>query len=141
MLTIDYSLFIQIANFLFLILLLNIIVYRPIRGILNKRKEDMSSTEEITQDWKNKAERNSEEFENRLSETRDEGLKEKGNIKGQGMVEEREMLLNVYSSVEENIDKARLEIQDTISQAKQSLQTEVETFSHELAEKILGRGI
>jgi len=141
MLTIDYSLFIQIANFLFLIFLLNIIVYRPIRGILNRRKEEMSSTEEIIQDWKRKADRNSEEFENRLLETRNEGLKEKGNIKGQGMEEEREMLLNVYSSVEENIDKARLEIQDTISQAKQSLQTEVETFSHELAEKILGRGI
>ena len=141
MLTIDYSLFIQIANFLFLIFLLNIVAYRPIRGILNRRKEEMSSTEEITQDWKRKADRNSEEFENRLLETRNEGLKEKGNIKGQGIEEEREMLLNVYSSVEENIDKARLEIQDKISQARQSLQTEVETFSHELAEKILGRGI
>lgn len=141
MLTIDYSLFIQIANFLFLIFLLNIVAYRPIRGILNRRKEEMSSTEEITQDWKRKADRNSEEFENRLLETRNEGLKEKGNIKGQGMEEERDMLLNVYSSVEENIDKARLEIQDKVSQARQSLQTEVETFSHELAEKILGRGI
>jgi len=141
MLNVDYSLFIQIANFLFLVILLNIILYRPIRRILIRRKKEMSSTEEIAQDWRRKADKYSEEFEEDLSDTKKKGLKEKGNLKNEGMEEEREMLRHTYSSVEEKIHKTRVEIQDRISQVRQSLQTELETFSQELAEKILGRDI
>ncbi len=141
MLNIDYSLFIQIANFLFLLILLNIILYRPIRRILIRRKNEMSSMEEIAQDLRRKADKYSEEFEENLSDMKKKGLKEKGDLKNQGIEEEREMLRNTYSSVEEKIHKTRIDIQDRVSQVRQSLQTELETFSHELAEKILGRDI
>ncbi len=141
MLNIDYSLFIQIANFLFLLILLNIILYRPIRRILIRRKNEMSSMEEIAQDWRRKADKYSEEFDENLSDMKKKGLKGKGDLKNQGIEEEKEMLRNTYSSVEEKIHKTRIEIQDRVSQVRQSLQTELETFSHELAEKILGRDI
>jgi F-type H+-transporting ATPase subunit b len=141
MLNIDYSLFIQIANFLFLLILLNIILYRPIRSILIKRKKEMSSTEEIAQDWRRKANKYSEDFEENLSDMKKKGLKEKGEFKNQGMEEEKEMLRHTYSSVEDKIHKTRIEIQDKVSQVRQSLKTELETFSQDLAEKILGRDI
>lgn len=141
MLNIDYSLFIQIANFLFLLILLNIILYRPIRRILIRRKNEMSSMEEIAQALRSKADKYSEEFEENLSDMKKKGLKEKGDLKNQGIEEEKEMLRNTYSSVEEKIHKTRIDIQDRVSQVRQSLQTELETFSHELAEKILGRDI
>ncbi len=141
MLNIDYSLLIQIANFLFLLILLNIILYRPIRRILIRRKNEMSSMEEIAQALRSKADNYSEEFEENLSDMKKKGLKEKGDLKNQGIEEEKEMLRNTYSSVEEKIHKTRIDIQDRVSQVRQSLQTELETFSHEFAEKILGRDI
>ena len=45
MISVDVSLFIQIANFLFLIWVLNIILYRPIRGIIRQRKEKFDKLE------------------------------------------------------------------------------------------------
>jgi F-type H+-transporting ATPase subunit b len=36
MLKIDYTLFVQIANFLFLLIILNLILYRPIRTFCAK---------------------------------------------------------------------------------------------------------
>ncbi len=141
MLDIDYSLIIQIANFLFLLFLLNIIAYRPIRGILSRRKEEIFSNEEMAEEWKRKADKYSEELDENISETRKEGLKEKENLKNQGMTQEREMLQEAYSSIEEKLDSARVEIRDRISQVSQSLRGELEGFSRELAEKILGRGI
>ena len=137
----NYTLFIQVSNFLILLFLLNIIVYRPIRGILNKRKEEISSTEDITQEWMFKADKSFEEFEKNLLETKKDGLKTKDKFKDEGMEKEREMLQETYSSVEQKIGKAREEIQERIEQARKSLQAEVQGFSHELAEKILGRGI
>ena len=141
MLDIDHTLVIQIANFLFLLFLLNIIVYRPIRRIISKRKADMSSSEDTTQTWRQKAEKCSQEYEENILETRKQGLSQRENIKDEGIKKEREMLRVTYASVEERIDEARKEIQDRIAQAKQSLQTELEAFSRELAEKILGRGV
>jgi F-type H+-transporting ATPase subunit b len=141
MLNVDYTLIIQIVNFLFLLFVLNRIVYRPIRGVLNKRKEEMLSSEEKTSDWKQKADRFSEELEENMVGTRKEGQKEKESLKDQGLEQEREMIREAYSSVEENIEKVKAEIHERVALASGSLQSELEGFSRELAEKMLGRSI
>ena len=141
MLNIDYSLFIQMASFIFLVILLNIILYRPIRRILIMRKNEISSMEEVTQDLKHKADDYLKEYEDNLSDANKKGIKEKNDLKNRGMEEERETLRQTYSSVEERTRNARMDIQDRISHARQSLQTELESFSQDLAEKILGRNL
>ncbi len=45
MLEINNTLIIQIANFLVLLFLLNIILYKPIRKILGQRQEEMRTSE------------------------------------------------------------------------------------------------
>jgi F-type H+-transporting ATPase subunit b len=137
----NHTLIIQIFSFLFLLFLLNLILYRPIRRIIKRRKEDMSSSENFIQSWRQKAEKCTQEFEENILETRKQGLAQKEDMKDEGIKEEREMLQETYASVEDKIGRARQEIQDSISMARQSLQTEIEAFSQELAEKILGRGV
>jgi len=141
MLSIDYSLFILMASFIFLVIMLNIILYRPIRTILIKRKNDISSTEEITRDLRHKAGNYMKEYDGSLSDAKKECLREKEDLKNKGMEEEKEILRQTYSSVKERIQEARMDIQDKRSHARQTLQTELETFSQELAAKILGRDI
>jgi F-type H+-transporting ATPase subunit b len=141
MLNIDYSLFIQMASFIILVILLNIILYRPIRRILIMRKNEISSMEEVTWDLKHKADDYLKEYEDNLSDANKKGFKEKNDLKNRGMEEERETLRQTYSSVEERTRNARMDIQDRISHARQSLQKELESFSQDLAEKILGRNL
>ena len=141
MLKIDYTLFIQLASFLVLLFLMNIFVYRPIRRIINLRKEEMNSTADSAEQWNLKADKFSEELRENESATRKQGLKEKEDLKNKGVQDERIMLQEAYASVETKIEKVREEIQDHLLQARQSLQTEVDRFSQELAQKILGRGI
>ena len=142
MLTIDYtSLFIQVLNFLFLILLLNIILYRPIRKILQKRKEEMSSDENTAQEWSRKAEKYSAALDGNISDTRKKGIKEKDTLKSEGTEEEQEMFKETYSMIEGKINKARMEIEEKRQRARDSLQAEIKDFSTNLAEKFLGRGI
>ncbi len=141
MLQIDYTLFIQIVSFLTLLFLLNIIMYRPIRRIINRRKDEMAVTLNITEEWKNKAEKFAEELGENEAATRKEGMKEKEDLKNKGIVDERLMLQDAYSSSEQKLEEARKEIQELLQKARQSLQREVDGFSRELATKILGRGI
>ena len=137
----SYSIVIQIINFLVLLFLLNIIVYKPIRGMLNKRREEMDSSLNMTDELKRKIEKYSTEVEENIDSTRKQGLKERVSLRNNGLASEKELLQNAYSQVEEALGKAKNEIKEKINSARVSLQQEMESFSRELAEKILGRSL
>jgi F-type H+-transporting ATPase subunit b len=147
MLEIDFSLWppgtlwIQIANFLFLLFILNIILYKPVRNILGKRKDEMDSFEEMIGDFQDKSDRYAKELEGSRIDARNSGFKEKEVLKGQGLEEEKNIVQEASSSSEEKIGKAREEIEERLANVRSSLQAQVEGFSQELAEKILGRSI
>lgn len=138
---IPLSILIQIINFLVLLFFLNIIVYKPIRGILNKRREEMESSSGMTDEWKRKIEKYSTEIEENIDSTRKEGLKERVSLRNNGIATEKELLQSAYSQVEEALENAKNEIKEKVNSARVSLQDEMESFSHELAEKILGRSL
>ena len=90
MLEINSSLFIQIANFLLLLFLLNMLLYRPIRQILNQRTAQVNSLQAMIDDFEGKA----SEYENGIEESkimaRKEGHHEREVCKAQGLDEEKE---------------------------------------------------
>lgn len=142
MLQIDFpSLLMQIFNFLVLLFVLNFILYRPVRSILKKRREDMASSQEMTENFLRKAQKYSQEYDFFLESTRREGISEKEDLKNEGLTLEKDMLQETYSSVEEKLANARKEIILTVEEARKSLQEEVEIFSKELVKKVLGRSI
>ncbi|MGD9033019.1 MAG: hypothetical protein PVH02_10175 [Desulfobacteraceae bacterium] len=131
----------QIANFLLLLFILNLIVYRPIRKILGQRGDEVISFQEMIEDFQNRSEKDAKTLQESMAGARSQGFKEKENLKGAGLEEEKVMLQEAISSAEDKIGKAKGEIDQNTAQARQSLEEEVRVFSKELAEKILGRSI
>ncbi|MFH1350427.1 MAG: hypothetical protein ABII26_05765 [Pseudomonadota bacterium] len=141
MLEINFSLIIQIANFLFLLFLLNILLYRPIRKILSQRHNEMASLQDMIGGFQSKFSQYKKELESETLGARKEGFKEKEDLKNAGLEEERNQLQGAMSSAEQKMGTAREEIKGKMVDVRQSLQSEVDSFSKELAEKILGRSI
>lgn len=141
MINIDYSLLIQIANFLLLLFLLNIILYRPVRKILGKRTDEINSFQTMIDDFKNRSNQFGRDLDDNKMGARKEGIAEKENFKKQGLEEERRMLQEAITSSEEKIHEAKKEMELKIVDVRQSLEDEVALFSKDLAEKILGRSI
>jgi F-type H+-transporting ATPase subunit b len=137
----NFTLFFQIANFLFLLFVLNILLYRPIRKILGQRRDEMNSFEEMIEDFQGKSTQYAKELEENMVEARSDGYKEKETLKNAGLDEEKGMLREATSKTEAQINKAKEEIQRKALDARQSLEEEVAGFSRELAKKILGRSI
>ncbi len=73
----DVSLFVQIANFLIIIWVLNIILYRPIRKILIERKEKITSLEQNVEKLNEDAAGKDEAFLSGIKDARTRGLNEK----------------------------------------------------------------
>lgn len=141
MLSIDNSLFIQIANFLVLLFLLNIILFRPIRNMLNRRHEEMNGLEKAIADLRDRISRLAEELGQNITAARKDGFQEKENRKNEGRDEEAKMVQDAIVSVGEKISASREEIERDMAGLRQSLQKEISLFSQELAEKVLGRSI
>ena len=141
MLKIDYSLFIQIANFLLLLFLLNRILYRPIRRILAERAEQMSTFENTIADLQQKSARDADALEQNMKGARREGFDRKEGLRGEGLEEEKGMIQRASATAGERIDEAKAEIGRHVEDVRKALEKDIGAFSQDLAEKILGRNI
>ena len=137
----NVTVFIQIANFLFLLFVLNIIFYRPIRRILGRRSEEVRGLNESIGDFREKSDQYGKDLEESYRGARGEGFKEKDKLKKAGTRVEKEILQEAISSAETKIGKAKDEIDRSMTGVRQSLEDELNMFSKELVEKILGRNV
>ncbi len=141
MLQIDQSLIIQIVNFLLLIFLLNIFLYRPIRRVIAQRSEEMGSLEQAIETADKKSNENEEGIqENRLLARKD-GYQTKEALKLEGLAEEKTILQESGSQADEKISRAKDEMNAQTAAVRKALEEQVVVFSKELAEKILGRSV
>ena len=141
MLTVDYTLIIQIADFLILLAILNLILYKPIRKILNQRAERMTGFEKMIEEFLANFDRSSKDLQENMVNARREGFAGKEEMKKQGFDEEKELVEGAMTATGDKISEAKKRIEGDILSARQSLESEMSGFTKELAEKILGRSL
>jgi F-type H+-transporting ATPase subunit b len=141
MLEINHTLFIQMGNFLLLLFLLNVLLFRPIRRILAQRNEEMESLERMIEDYQSRADENEKGIEENMVLARKEGLGEKEDLRNEGQKQEQGILQEANAGLEEKMGKARKEMERKMAEVRKALQDQTAAFSMELAEKILGRSI
>jgi F-type H+-transporting ATPase subunit b len=138
---INISLLWQMANFVVIMLLLNYILYKPIRGMLRQRADKVAQMGgEITAKEEG-AKKRQEELEDQLAEARRQGVAATDEMKAEGRAKEREIVEAATKEMEDSVAKVRHEIQSQIGQAREELKDQVQSFGKELAQKILGRSI
>jgi F-type H+-transporting ATPase subunit b len=141
MITPDYTVLVQIANFLLLLLLLNILFYRPIRKILGRRDDEVRSFQDMIKEFQDRFIQNEKALQENAVAARKQGLKEKEDLKTEGLDAEKDIVGEATSSAEERIGEAREMMLENLGNVRQSLRSEVESFSRDLVEKILARSI
>ena len=137
----DFTLIIQIINFLILIFILNAILYRPIRNIIRKRNQEFDNLNSLIEQIKNEVQQKEKSIEEMMIQARKLGFVEKESLKEEASRYEKELLKETYMVVEEKLSKAKEDLQKKIEYIRKDLEKDVISFSKELAERILGRGI
>jgi len=141
MISIDGSIIIQIVNFIFLIWVLNIILYKPIRNVLLQRKERVADFENSIKVSKRDVEEKDEAFSLGIKEAKAKGLKEKEGLLQIASEEERKIIEKINEKAQADIANVRAKIAEDAESARKSLQQEVDTFADAIAQKILGRAV
>ena len=141
MITIDITVIIQIINILLLIVVMNAVLFRPVRAALAKRKEKVAELTTAIETFKKNAELRKEEISRKLNDARSRAKEEIDKAKGAAQASTAESLAQVRQEATDSKNAQLIEIKKQFAEAQQQLSSQIETFASEMAAKILGRSI
>jgi len=137
----DVSLFVQIANFLIIIWVLNIILYKPIRNILIQRKEKITGLEQNIDKLNEDTEEKNGAYLSGIRDARVRGLSEKDALLKEGAEEEKRIVDQINQKAQANLAEVREKIVRDAQNVRKSLSKEIDAFANAISEKILGRTV
>lgn len=141
MVDINYTLLIQLANFLVLIFLLNILLFKPVLRHLAERDGKVSKSHEEAKENADRAERLLSEFDSELAAARVKASQAYHALQQEGLAEQRAKVAEAKARAQELIEKARKEIEGEAGKARETLKAEMEKLPKDIAAKLLGRAV
>jgi F-type H+-transporting ATPase subunit b len=139
MIDIDWTLYAQIINFLLLVFLLNVVLFRPIRKALRDRQAKLLAQEAEINVLTDQGRSLEDEIKEELAAARRAGAGARETLKQEGAQAEATLLEEVKRQVEMEWATVEKKIKADMAKARKSLQTQTQSFAQLLATKILGR--
>ena len=141
MIDIDWTLFMQIANFLLLVFLLNMVLFRPIRGILKQRQGLLSGLQSDIFSLNETEQGVRAGIQDELLSARKSGMNKRDMIKQEGSAVEAGMMEKAKAEVDDEMASMAAKIKSDVAAARDALKPQAESFALDLATKILGREV
>jgi F-type H+-transporting ATPase subunit b len=139
MVSVDGSLVLQIVNFLLLIWILNMVLYKPIRKILLERNDKMTGLQADIDGSANEVQDKEAAYAEGVKKARAEGQKEKEALMQVAAEEEKAIIGKINESAQAELKEVKEKIAQEIGGVKAALEEEVDAFADAIGKKILGR--
>ena len=141
MITIDFSIVAELVCVLFMIAILNAILYKPLRNIMKQRKEKMDSIDAEAAKFEANTKRLIEDFENKMKEARLAGKEEFDKFKAAAKEQEQKLIDESTKEAEARREELMAQLASQIDAARKDLKAKAEAFAMEIAQKLLGRAV
>ena len=139
MVSLDYSLGIQIINFIVLIFILNRLLYKPLLGMLDKRKQQFAESEAEIKRLQETVEQKMAAYEEKLRQAKATAIEQKNQIIRQGAETAKEINDAARAEIPGLMEQFQSRMEREIDAAKRTLAGQSQRLSVEIAEKVLGR--
>ncbi len=139
MIDIDWTLGALIINFLVLVFLLNVVLFRPIRKVLKERQAKLDAQAADINLMETQGQGLDSEIKDKLAAARKEGAGAREALKGEGAEAEASLLAEVKKEADLEWSRVEQKIKDDMGKARESLKAQAQSFAQLLASKVLGR--
>jgi len=126
---------------LFLMWILNLLLYRPMLKNMDQRKEIIDGAVRDAKHADQKLKQLQEEYEQALQQARRDAKNIYNKIHEEASAEEKEILQQARLKAEKLMAKAMTDLEKDFDSAKEELRSYVESLSREICVKILGRAL
>ncbi len=141
MIDINVSLLYQLANFVVLLIVLNVILFKPIRQIMQEREQGISSSLGDAKAAQERMQTLLEQYNSSLAEAKQKATATFNAMYQQGLDAQRDMIAAERTKAGEMLDKARADVAASATKARSELKQEAERLSQEITSKLLGRAV
>jgi F-type H+-transporting ATPase subunit b len=141
MVEVNFSIVYQIINFLILIWILNLILYKPIRKILNQRKDKVSGLEQNIAALDQEAKQQDNAYDQGIRAARSKAKKEKETMMEAAGAEEKAILAKINAQAQADLAEVKNKIAKDVEKVGSALQNQVSDFAADITQKILGRAV
>ena len=141
MVTLDITLLIQMINIIVLMVVLNVVLYKPVLKVLRDRSEKMKGMQAEVARVQEKARLRQEEVDRKMADASGKAKAALESARADAAAAGNSKLSAIKSEVAEGKDKRMAEIRIQIESAVKGLQGNLDGFAVAMASKILGRSL
>ncbi len=141
MISIDLAFIVQFVNFLLLMLLLNFLLYKPVRKILADRDAETAAARERTAAVDREVQEKMELYEMKLHQTKAGAQEEKTKVINMAREEEAALIESARSDAAVTLSTIQGQVAAQAQDARKYLREQAEFISREICEKVLGRSL
>jgi F-type H+-transporting ATPase subunit b len=137
----DWTLFLQFANFMILLVVLNTLLFKPLRAALAARKATIDGDLAKARALDEEVQAQVAEYEAKLQEARQRGSQERLALRQAAQSEEARLLGAANEKASQRLQSLKEQVASEAEAARQSLRGETEALARQVAGKVLGRSL
>ena len=141
MINVNFTLFIQLINFLILLLLLNSLLYKPVLAKIREREAKIKGDRDKASQLDAEVMEQEKKHQDALIEARQVAGKEKAELLAEAKKSEADILEKARIEAARIVDEMKSSIQDESEKTRAALKGEMAPLAQSISEKILGRAI
>ena len=141
MVSLDYTILVQMVNFIILIFILNALLYKPILGIIDKRKQKMDESDSEIKRMNQTVEQKMAEYEEKVRLAKVDAMEQKNAIVKQGSDVAKGIIDAVRGEIPAMMEQFHAKMEKEVEEARAILHSQSQKISLDIAEKVLGRSI
>ncbi len=141
MISFDYTILIQFANFLILMILLNFLLFKPVLKAMNKREKTIGTLFEKAQSTKGDAQALEKSYEEKTKEKRKPIIEAKDATLAEARAASMHVIEKARADLADELSRLRGSIESDSKKVYETLKMDVEKLSAEVAQKILKRSL
>jgi F-type H+-transporting ATPase subunit b len=125
------------ANFLGLMFVLNIILYKPLLKIFEEREDSTKGALKVAREMDARKEEGIAQMNRELGEARKKAKEAFESMRNEGLKVQKQALTDAEAKAAAMLQKGREELQTEVARARQALKGDVEKFSDEIVRKLV----
>jgi len=139
--SLDYTILVQMVNFIILIFILNALLYKPILGIIDKRKQKMDESDSEIKRMNQTVEQKMAEYEEKVRLAKVDAMEQKNAIVKEGSDVAKGIIDAVRGEIPAMMEQFHAKMGKEVEEARAILHSQSQKISLDIAEKVLGRSI
>lgn len=139
MISLDWTLILQFLNFFVLLFVLNKILYRPLLGIMNQRREKIEGSKSRARELELEVDEKMQRYQQQLTAAKSGAAQERAALRTAGHQQEAQITGEAQQNAVSRINTIRQQVGKEAAEAGQVLNNEAKALAGQIATKVLGR--